>query len=444
MKLHRNLVEAVLISLKMIFEEDRFADKVIEKALKSNLRWGARDRAFIAENVYEIVRWWRLLLYLMKVENLVNPSQYGEGLEFYWRLFGTWQLSQGEELPAWDEFRNLSTETILKRLEEARKTRKIIESLPDWLDEMGEKELGEKWDSEVKALNFQAPVILRTNRLKITRNELQKSLAENEVHTKVLQTQFFQKQDVQNGIESGGNIETINTDNLDLNEKFYHTGLKDALVLERRTNIFSSTQFKSGFFEIQDAASQLVAPFLDIHEGMRVIDACAGAGGKTLHLASLMNNKGRIIALDTEEWKLEELKKRAKRNGASNIETRLIDSTKIIKRLYDSADRLLLDVPCSGLGVLRRNPDAKWKLQPDFIERIKQTQVEILNSYSKMLKVGGKMVYATCSILPSESEMQVQKFIESQGGKFELLGEQRISPAKTGFDGFYMACLLRK
>ncbi len=444
MKLHRNLVEAVLISLKMIFEEDRFADKVIEKALKSNLRWGARDRAFIAENVYEIVRWWRLLLYLMKVETVVNPSQFGESLDFYWRLFGTWQLSQGEELPDWDEFRYLSIENITSRLEEARKTRKIIESLPDWLDEMGETELGENWETEVKALNFQAPVILRTNRLKITRSELQKVLAENAIHTKSLQNQNLQTVADLNADSNRDSTIEINVESLDATEKFYYTGLKDALVLERRTNIFSSPQFKSGFFEIQDAASQLVAPFLDVHEGMRVVDACAGAGGKTLHLSSLMNNKGRIIALDTEEWKLDELKKRARRNGASNIETRLIDSTKVIKRLYDSADRLLLDVPCSGLGVLRRNPDAKWKLQPDFIERIKQTQTEIINSYSKMLKVGGKMVYATCSVLPSESEMQVQKFLASQDGKFELLAEQRISPAKTNFDGFYMACLLRK
>jgi 16S rRNA (cytosine967-C5)-methyltransferase len=427
MKLHRNLVEAVLTGLKMIFEENRYADKVIEKILQSNTRWGSRDRAFIAENTYEIVRWWRLLLYLLKIENIVNPSQFGEGLGFYWRVFGVWQLSQNKELPEWEELSNLDWESIKIRLAAAQNSRKIIESLPDWIDEIGETELGDKWTTEVKALNFQAPVILRANRLKTTRNELQTLFRESGVVTHTLQKGDLKK------------VSNINTD-ITL-ENFYKNGLKDALVLERRSNVFSSPLFKKGFFEIQDAASQLVAPLLDVQEGMRVVDACAGAGGKTLHLASLMNQKGRIIAMDTEEWKLDELKKRARRNGATTIETRHIDSTKAIKRLYDSADRLLLDVPCSGLGVLRRNPDAKWKLQIEFLQSIQKVQAEILQNYSKIIKKGGKMVYATCSVLPSESEMQVQKFLEKQDGAFTLLEERRVSPAETGFDGFYMACL---
>jgi len=173
---------------------------------------------------------------------------------------------------------------------------------------------------------------------------------------------------------------------------------------------------------------------------MRVVDACAGAGGKTLHLASLMENKGQLIALDIYEKKLEDLKKRAKRNGVHNVDTRLITSTKIIKKLNNTADRLLIDAPCSGLGVIRRNPDSKWKLQPEQIERLKETQAEILDNYSQIVKVGGKMVYATCSILPSENEMQVEKFLENHN-EFRLLSERKISPAQSGFDGFYMALL---
>ena len=126
-------------------------------------------------------------------------------------------------------------------------------------------------------------------------------------------------------------------------------------------------------FEVQDASSQLIGRFLDVKEGMRVVDACAGAGGKTLHIAALMKNKGQIIALDIFEWKLAELKRRAKRAGAHNIETRVIDDNKVIKRLHNSADRLLIDAPCSGLGVLKRNPDSKWKIDQDFIDRIKRT-----------------------------------------------------------------------
>ncbi|MCL4153173.1 UNVERIFIED_CONTAM: hypothetical protein GTU68_012878 [Idotea baltica] len=178
---------------------------------------------------------------------------------------------------------------------------------------------------------------------------------------------------------------------------------------------------------------------------MRVVDACAGAGGKTLHLASLMENKGQIIAMDIYENKLNELKRRAKRNGAHNIENRVIDSTKPIKKLYDKADRVLIDAPCSGLGVLRRNPDAKWKLQPEFIDKIKVTQQDIIQQYSRMVKAGGQMVYATCSVLPSENQEQVATFLQSESGaNFTLLKDNKLLSHKSGFDGFYMALLERK
>lgn len=121
-----------------------------------------------------------------------------------------------------------------------------------------------------------------------------------------------------------------------------------------------------------------------------------------------MDNKGQIIALDIYGNKLKELKRRARRAGAHNIETRTIDSTKVVKKLYNSGDRVLIDAPCTGLGVLSRNPDAKWKLKPDFVEKIKKIQQELLVDYSKMVKPGGKMVYATCSILPSENQEQIK------------------------------------
>ncbi|MBT8305011.1 MAG: RsmB/NOP family class I SAM-dependent RNA methyltransferase, partial [Bacteroidia bacterium] len=203
--------------------------------------------------------------------------------------------------------------------------------------------------------------------------------------------------------------------------------------------------FKNGLFEVQDASSQLVAEFLDVKPGMRVVDACAGAGGKTLHLAALMENKGQIIALDIYDNKLKELKRRARRNGAHNIEPRHIESTKVIKKLYNKADRVLIDAPCSGLGVLKRNPDAKWKLDPEFLSRVKQTQQEILQKYSRMVKDGGKLVYATCSILPSENQEQVKSFLTSDSGKeFTFIEEKVILSHKTGYDGFYMALMQRK
>lgn len=172
-----------------------------------------------------------------------------------------------------------------------------------------------------------------------------------------------------------------------------------ALEITSNSSLFKSLAFKNGLFEQQDVGSQLIIEALDVKPGMRVIDACSGAGGKTLGLAAYMKGKGRLLAMDIEEHKLAALKQRAKRAGADNIETRLITSSKTIKRLKESADRLLLDVPCSGLGVLKRNPDAKWHSDmSESLPTLRHLQQDILTRYSKMLKVDGIMVYATCSI----------------------------------------------
>ena len=216
---------------------------------------------------------------------------------------------------------------------------------------------------------------------------------------------------------------------------------QDALELDEKTNIFRTDEFQNGWFEVQDAGSQLIAPYLRVQPGMRVVDACAGAGGKTLHLASLMENKGQIIAMDLYEWKLKELKRRAKRNNVQNVQTKIIEA-KTIKRMENSADRLLIDAPCSGMGVLKRNPDAKWKLQPHFIDEIIATQAKILADYSKVIKVGGLMVYATCSILPQENEQQVEKFLANHPN-YKLISDKMHYPSETNYDGFYMALIER-
>jgi 16S rRNA (cytosine967-C5)-methyltransferase len=159
--------------------------------------------------------------------------------------------------------------------------------------------------------------------------------------------------------------------------------------------------------------------------------------------AALMAGKGRLLAMDVEQWKVDNLRLRARRAGAHNIEPRLIESSKTIKRLKESADRLLLDVPCSGLGVLKRNPDTKWRDTAERLPVLLELQADILRRYSKMVKVGGQLVYATCSLLPAENQHQVTKFLNECDGQFSLIRDQTISPAETGFDGFYMALLQR-
>ena len=400
-RLHRNLVLAVISALDLIFNEKEYADKVVYKTLKSDKRWGSRDRRFVAESIYDSVRWKRLYNEIAGTKNHFTR-------ENLWKFFTIHLVLKGYELPDWKQFDNTPVRRIKGKFDSLQSKRAVRESIPDWLDQLGEKELGDaKWEKELAALNKQAPVVIRVNTLKISRAELQKQFANEDVETEFLK------------------------------------GYPDALLLSNRANIFRTNAFKKGFFEMQDASSQLVARYLNPEPGMRVIDACAGAGGKSLHIASLMENKGQLIALDIYEHKLQDLKKRAKRNSVHNIDTRLIRSSKTVKKLKNSADRVLIDAPCSGLGVIKRNPDSKWKLQPDFIDRIKGTQAELLDKYSQMLKVGGQMVYATCSILPSENEEQVQNFLNNHP-EFVFISEEKVSPAASGFDGFYMALLEKK
>jgi 16S rRNA (cytosine967-C5)-methyltransferase len=399
MRLHRNLVFTVIDSLNLIFNEDTYAHKAVESALKKDARWGARDRKFVAETIYEIVRWKRLY-------NEIAETKDHYTRENLWKIFTVWAVLRGIKLPDWKYFENAPERRIKGKYDQVITVRKFKESIPDWMDELGAKELGKKWDIEIAALNMQAPVVLRANTLRSTRVNVEKTLNDE-------------------------GVETI------VDEKY-----KSALILKERKNIFTTDAFKSGLFEVQDASSQLVAEFLEVKPGMRVIDTCAGAGGKTLHLAALMENKGQIIAMDIYAGKLKELKRRAKRAGAHNITPRHIESSKTIKKLKESADRVLIDAPCSGLGVLKRNPDAKWKLQPEFIENIKKTQAEILESYSKMVKVGGKLVYATCSILPSENQEQVSKFL-ANNQNYTLEKENKILASTSGYDGFYMALIER-
>ncbi|MFZ9503141.1 MAG: RsmB/NOP family class I SAM-dependent RNA methyltransferase [Cyclobacteriaceae bacterium] len=391
MKLYRNLALAVIQGLEEILAGNRYADKVVEKLLRQDPRWGSRDRRFVAETIYDIVRWKRLFAYTS-----------GEEI---WPLFAAWLTWKNIPFPAWSELTGLEEQKIRERLNAPGKPRAIAQSIPDWLDEIGEKALGDKWSHELNALNEEAPVTIRCNKLKIVPKELAKILQQEGIETKILE------------------------------------GHPDGLSLIKRSNIFRTAAFQEGLFEVQDAGSQEIAPFCKPEAGMRIIDACAGAGGKTLHLAALTKNKGRIIALDTEEWKLQELKKRARRAGISTIETRTITDKKVIKRLEDQADVLLLDVPCSGLGVLRRNPDAKWKLTPEVIEKTIHLQQQILMDYAGMTKSGGTMVYATCSILPQENEAQVQWFL-NQNPEFKLMEEKHLLPS-SGTDGFYMARLKR-
>lgn len=396
MRLYRNLVEASIKALKKIFTENQLADRVVQTTLRSNKKWGSKDRRFLAATIYDAVRWYRTHYEILGKE----PQR----TEDWWKMLGIMWVLQGVTLPEWEAFEELNVQEIQEKKKALDAILKIKTSIPDWLDDLGAAELGENWAACMEASNEPAALVLRANSLKTSTEELLINLDKKGVQAQAME-------------------------------------LPNAVLVPKRQKLTALPSYERGYFEIQDASSQQVAPFLGVEKGMTVVDACAGAGGKSLHLAALMENQGKITALDVEEEKLDQLYTRAKRAAISIIKTKTITAPSVIEKLYGTADRLLLDVPCSGLGTLKRSPHIKWRLTPDFLEKIKLTQQEILQKYSPICKKGGRLVYATCSILPSENQEQVKSFLASEAGtNFKLINEKQILP-NEGFDGFYMALL---
>lgn len=392
-------VPLIIQAIQWIFVKKKTPGKALELLFKT-YEVNKFDRKIVAENVYEIIRWWRLLVEV----NTSNPSMQDANVA---RIIGINLVRKGNKLPPHEWMKNLNTNTIGKKLDEKLKIDACKHSLPDWLEEKGKKELGEKWDDTMFALNSHYKQCLRVNTLKTNIAEVTADFTEHEME--------FSTSDLSD----------------------------DAIILEEFEEIFRHPFFKQGKIEIQDVGSQHVAYFSEVKPGMRVIDACAGAGGKTLHLAARMKNKGKIIALDIQPYKLEELKTRCKRAGVENVEAKFLENNKVVKRLKETADLVLIDAPCSGLGVLKRNPDIKWKLHEEELDEIINIQKDILQRYSTMVKKGGKLVYATCSVFPSENEIRIKDFIAANT-EFELEEEKNISPELPESDGFYMARLKRK
>jgi len=389
----KDLSDAII----MVFGDNTYVTKAIMSSFKNHREWTDEKKGLFSDTVYDIVRYWRLLWYLLKKK----PSLERNDLQ---HLISIYTFYKGKRITE----ATINYNELVKTLDYAKSVRVLRESIPDWLDRVGINELGKRWDSVIKALNQRPNTVVRTNTLKVTRDELVEILKD----------------------------ERVRSEKIDW--------APDALVLRDGTNVFRLQSFRDGFFEVQNAASQIASRFLEPKSRMRVVDVCAGEGSKTIHLAALMKNRGKIIAMDIQEWRLKELKRRAARAGADNIETRFIDSSKAYKRLNETADRLLLDVPCSGLGTLRRNPDIKWKLNLSDLQRLKEVQRDLLDKYCTILKVGGRMVYSVCSILPSESEEQIKAFIKRQNNEFQLVEERRYWPDIEDADGFYMALIERK
>ena len=377
------------------------ASRVIERSLAEHPHWSGEMKGRFSDALYDIVRRWRLLWHELAAE----PGYSMKGLT---RLIEVHRKYEKERL---DERTGggISTGENAERLSGTNNmVRAVAESVPDWLDDVGEKELGSRWDGTIRTLNERPRLSIRVNTLR------------TDIET------------VKRALEGRG----ITCERVEW--------APDALVLGDHADVFSLPEFHSGLLEVQDPSSQLVARLLDPRPGEHVVDACAGQGGKSLHLSALMNNRGRIVALDTVEWKLAELRRRARRGGCHNLRTRLVASTKDHKRLKGKADRVLLDVPCSGLGRLRRSPDIRWKLSADDLERLRELQAGILDRYCTLPRPGGRLVYASCSVLPSEGEGRISRFLREHQDEFTLVEERRVRPDESGFDGFYIGILERR
>lgn len=378
---HPNLVAGVLEVLERTFGQRLYADRVVDQVLRANKRWGARDRAFVAEHSYEIVRWWSLLWHLHGGEPAIKRKPLKDLFDTYW----TWR-SEGMPVPS--------------DLDVA-----VAQSYAPWFAARAATELGSDWPVLAAALNRPAQVILRANTLKASREAVLERLTAE-------------------GIEAA-----------------MSDVAPDALVLAKRPRLQHLESFKDGWYEVHDGGSQRIAAYLDPQPGDRILDGCSGAAGKALHAAALARNQAEILCMDVESYKLGEAEKRAVRAGVQGLRTEWIRSPRDVQRHAGWANKMLLDVPCSGTGVIRRDVDTKWKLQPDHLERTLETQYGILRDYSDALQPGGTLVYATCSILRSENEDQVRRFLDEQDGTFTLREEVRITPEHPHSDGYYVAVL---
>ncbi len=395
------LVNALVNCLKDIFQEGFYADKVISYSFKNNKKWGKRDRQFLAETIYDMTRSWRWLSVLDKQEWI--PANYF----LRWATYEKWRNGV-DVLPFLQEAFSDKAPYSLPTQDELQKhpgTLAEKQSHTDWFADKVTAQYGEKVAGDIlAALNNTASVYLRANTLKTSVGDLQNRLTKEELNTELMQPYAFK--------------------------------------LTVRKNVFATQSFKEGFYEVQDFASQKVAPLLDPKAGERVADVCAGAGGKTLHLAMLMQNKGTLLAGDIIEKKIEELKVRARRAGVSNLQSVVFEGTKDLKKHHGKFDAVLIDAPCTGSGVIRRKPDTKWKLKETDLVELMGLQENILQTYSKFVKPGGRMVYATCSIFNDENQGQIDKFLSTHPD-FKQVSQFTTRPDLGDEDGFF-ATLLQK
>jgi 16S rRNA (cytosine967-C5)-methyltransferase len=401
------------------------ADITIRNFFKDRKYLGSSDRRFIADTYFGSIKNY---LRLEAIAQDVLKTKFNHPqliISAYLLVFGT---ERPNELHAivkglGNSFaRDYPLDVFEKMADSHREDRRLKQltpaerlattySFPIWFVQALESEYGtEASESILLSLNEEAHTSLRVNRNEVTRDELQKEL-------------------------DGLGIETSPSQIAE-----------DGLVVKKRVNLWDLKPFKLGHFEVQDEASQIVAPFANItSKKIRILDACAGAGGKSLHFASLLRGSGEIFATDVDKYKLDEMRKRVVRSNAQNI--RIVKPDKYDEKLgvqaFGSFDVVLLDVPCSGTGTLRRNPSIKWRLTEEMHDELIEKQRTILERNAPYVKENGVLLYSTCSLLKSEGETQVDWFLGLHP-EYVQEGTRRTRPDVEHADGFFVARLRRK
>jgi 16S rRNA (cytosine967-C5)-methyltransferase len=407
-------LQAAIELLAAVEESAKPADSTASYYFKGRRYIGAKDRRWVAETVWRVLRrlaridWW--------LEHCGHPTRDARA-----RVLADLALEGGVPDKALFEGAHSAypPDAAERRTMEMLKGKQLFHhempawvrgEYPPWIEPRLLALFGDHLHEEMGAARDEAPMDLRVNTLKATREQAMAVLASE-------------------GIQATP------------------TPLSPiGLRLNGRVALVQVKAWREGLVEVQDEGSQLLARLVGAQPGEAVVDYCAGAGGKALALAADMQNKGRLVTCDVAEWRLDRAADRYRRAGVHNVTKRVLtgETDKWIKRAAGSFDRVLVDAPCTGTGTWRRNPDAKWQLGEEDLLELVERQAAILASASRLVKPGGRLVYATCSLLPDENEEQVERFLVAHPD-FASEGERlRLSPLSHGTDGFFAAVLVRR
>jgi 16S rRNA (cytosine967-C5)-methyltransferase len=397
------LLEQATELLRAVLRFEQPADAVVSTHFRHQRSLGSRERHALAETVYAVLR--RRLFF-------AHVAQSGSGPLERRMVLAAWQGDERTREAAADE-RERAWLSEVAAIAATSLSDKLRHNLPDWIAAAWRQQFGEEpFQRLAAAVLDSAPLDLRVNALKVKRDAVQRALADQGIPAQLT--------------------------------PYSPWGLR----IDGRPPVNTTPQFRDGLFEVQDEGSQLLAALVDARRGEMVVDFCAGAGGKTLALGAAMRGTGRLYAFDTSGHRLQALKPRLARSGLSNVHTVQIahERDERVKRLTAKIDRVLVDAPCSGLGTLRRNPDLKWRQSPQAVAELRHRQEAILAGAAALVKPGGRLVYATCSLLEVENEGVANTLNRSRSDfvvlpALQALTEARIERADELVDGPWLRLL---